>query len=81
MRGDNTGRPNDNATVYIMAFGVDDLPPIEGTWDELRDLLDGYPVEVVQRIFFAEAALRTPLSVVIRPYLARRYVEYFCGPE
>lgn len=73
--------PGVNLPVYTLAFGVDGMEPISGTLDELKAILDGYDASTVQRIWFAEMSVRSELATLLRGYMAKRYVDHFCGPE
>lgn len=66
---------------YTMAFGIEGMEPLKGTVQELMNILDGYDIFLVQRLYFAECALKTELAEWLRPYVADRFVIHFAGPE
>lgn len=49
------------AKVYTLRHGVEGLGALEGTWEEIRAVLDGYPFAVVQSVFLSELMRRTEL--------------------
>lgn len=75
----NEGASGVNGERFTLSFGVEGMEPLSGTADELKDLLDAYPIHTVQRILLAEKAVEGPAWVALKGYLAKRYVDHFCG--
>lgn len=66
--------------VYTMVSGIEGMEPISGTWEEIRRVLDGYPMKVLREVFQAEMyAGRTALYRVMLSYYCDREVEELGG--
>ena len=64
-------------TVYKLSYGVELAGPVEGTLEELCELLDSYPNDVVMDVLIFERLAGSELYGALLPYAARRMVRGF----
>lgn len=65
--------------IYSLSFGVEGQEPIKGTEGEIIAILETYPLGVINEVFLSEAPFRAEnpeLYLVLKRYVARRWVEY-----
>lgn len=74
MASEPPGVSKNAGKVYQLAQGVQDVGPISGTLEEIIEILEGYPFQVVHQVFTVEMFRRSALFHALTEYYADRFI-------